>query len=117
MSTELQLVLMLLGGAVVMFAIGRPRPHVVALLLMAALPFTGAIGIGDAIAGFADPSIVLIALLFVIGEGLVRTGVAQRLGELIVKHAGAHESRLIVALMVVVACVGSVMSSTGVVAI
>lgn len=117
MTIELQLVLLLLAGAIVMFSLGRPRTDVVALLMMAALPFTGAIGIGDAIAGFADPNIVLIALLFVIGEGLVRTGVAQRLGALIVRHAGASESRLIVALMTVVALVGSVMSSTGVVAI
>lgn len=117
MSIELQWVLVLLAGAIVMFAVGRPRTDVVALLMMALLPFTGAIDVGDAIAGFADPNIVLIALLFVIGEGLVRTGVAQRLGELIVRHAGTRETRLIVSLMVVVACVGSVMSSTGVIAI
>ncbi|HEY0503059.1 MAG TPA: SLC13 family permease [Lysobacter sp.] len=117
MSTELLMVLGLLAGAIAMFAIGRPRTDVVALLMMAALPLTGAIGIADAIAGFADPSIVLIALLFVIGEGLVRTGVARQLGEAIVRHAGAREARLIVGLMLVVAAVGSVMSSTGVVAI
>jgi hypothetical protein len=33
----------------------------------------------EALAGFADPSIILIAALFVIGEGLVMTGVARRL--------------------------------------
>ncbi len=117
MSTELLLVLLLLAGAIAMFTLGRPRTDVVGLLMMAALPFTGAIDIGDAIAGFADPNIVLIALMFVIGEGLVRTGVAQRLGELIVRHAGASEVRLIAMLMVVVAVIGSVMSSTGVIAI
>lgn len=117
MTPELQLVLLLLAGAVAMFSLGRPRTDVVALLMMAALPFTGAIDIGDAIAGFSDPNIVLIALLFVIGEGLVRTGVAQRLGQRIVHHAGTSETRLVIALMAVVALVGSVMSSTGVVAI
>jgi di/tricarboxylate transporter len=75
------------------------------------------IDIGEAIAGFADPSIVLIALLFVIGEGLVRTGVAQRLSELIVRVAGGNETVLLVALMLAVGAIGSVMSSTGVVAI
>ncbi|PBN42975.1 SLC13 family permease [Sphingobium sp. D43FB] len=63
------------------------------------------------------PNIVLIAALFVIGEGLVRTGVAQRLGDLLVRHAGPGEARLIVFLMIIVAAVGSFMSSTGVVAI
>src|SRR5690606_13385030 len=55
--------------------------------------------------------------LFVIGEGLVRTGVAQRLGDAMVRRAGKSETRLIALLMVVVAGIGSVMSSTGAVAI
>lgn len=117
MSVQLQLVLVLLAVAIVMFAIGRPRADVVALLMVAMLPFTGAIGITEALAGFADPNIVLIALLFVIGEGLVRTGVARRLGEFIVRCAGGREAALVVGLMAVVAGIGSVMSSTGVVAI
>lgn len=117
MSLQLVLVLALLGGAIAMFSLGRPRTDAVALLMMAALPFTGAIGIDEAIAGFSDPSIVLIALLFVIGEGLVRTGVAQRLGGGIVRFSGGSETRLLVALMLAVALIGSVMSSTGVVAI
>jgi di/tricarboxylate transporter len=55
--------------------------------------------------------------LFVIGDALVRTGVAQKLGDLLVRHAGQSETRLVVLLMLAVASVGSVMSSTGVVAI
>ena len=72
MSGELLLVLALLGVAIVLFSLGRPRADVVALLMVALLPFTGVIDVSEAIAGFADPSVVLIALLFVIGEGLVR---------------------------------------------
>lgn len=117
MTPQLGLVLALLAGAVGMFAVGRPRTDVVALLMMAALPFTGAVSMQESLAGFADPSIVLIAMLFVIGEGLLRTGVAQRLGDLLVARAGGNETRLIVLLMLIVAAVGSVMSSTGVVAI
>src|SRR5690606_24019601 len=71
----------------------------------------------EAIAGFADPSVVLIALLFVVGEGLVRTGVAQRLSLLILRVARGSETGLVVALMLAVGALGSVMSSTGVVAI
>ena len=63
------------------------------------------------------PNIVLIAALFVIGEGLVRTGVAQRLGDWLTKTAGASETRLLVLLMLAVGILGSVMSSTGVIAI
>jgi di/tricarboxylate transporter len=47
----------------------------------------------------------------------VRTGVAQRLGDLLIRRAGHNEARLIMLLMVIVAGIGSFMSSTGVVAI
>src|SRR5690606_18065897 len=63
------------------------------------------------------PNIILIAALFVIGEGLVRTGVAQRLGDWLVQHAGRTEARLVPLLMSMVAGIGAFMSSTGVVAI
>lgn len=110
-------VLALLGAAVIMFAINRPRMDVVAVIMMTALPLTGVISMQEALAGLSDPNIVLIAALFVIGEALVRTGVAQRLGDWLTLRAGASEARLIFLLMLIVAGVGSFMSSTGVVAI
>lgn len=110
-------VLALLGAAVIMFAVNRPRMDVVAVIMMTALPLTGVISMQEALAGLSDPNIVLIAALFVIGEALVRTGVAQRLGDWLTLRAGASEARLIFLLMLIVAGVGSFMSSTGVVAI
>jgi di/tricarboxylate transporter len=100
-----------------MFVINRPRMDVVALIMIVALPLTGVITMNEAIAGFSDPNVVLIAVLFVIGEGLVRTGVARRLGDWINARAGDSETRLLVLLMAAVAGLGAVMSSTAVVAI
>lgn len=117
MSSDLIMVLSLLVVSVAMFAINRPRMDVVALLMIVALPLTGVITVGEALAGFSDPNVVLIAALFVIGEGLVRTGVAQRLGDLLIRRAGGNETRLLVLLMLLVGLIGAVMSSTGVVAI
>jgi di/tricarboxylate transporter len=117
MSNQLLVVLVLLVTAIVMFAINRPRMDAVGLIMMTALPFTGAISVNDAIAGFSDSSIVLLGALFVIGEGLVRTGVAQRLGDWLLVKAGSSETRLLVLLMAAVAVLGAFMSSTGVVAI
>jgi di/tricarboxylate transporter len=117
MTPDLLLILGLLAVTVVLFAIGRPRMDAVALIMMTLLPLTGVISMQEALAGFSDPNIILIAVLFVVGEGLVRTGVAQRLGDLLVRKAGKSEARLILFLMILVAAVGSLMSSTGVVAI
>jgi len=117
MSTDLLIVVTLLAAAVAMFALNRPRMDAVALLMMTALPFTGVITMNEALAGFSDPNIVLIAALFVVGEGLMRTGVTHRLGDWLVSRSARSETRLIVLMMIVVAGIGSVMSSTAVVAI
>lgn len=117
MNSELAVVLGLLGAAIAMFAINKPRMDAVGLLMLVGLPLTGVISMNDALAGFSDPNIVLLAALFVIGEGLVRTGVAQRLGDWLLHAAGTSETRLLVLLMTVVGTLGAFMSSTGVVAI
>ena len=114
---DLVLILLMLAAAIVMFVINRPRMDAVALLVMMAMPFTGVITMNEALAGFADPSIILIAALFVIGEGLVMTGVARRLGDWLDAKAGGSENRLLILLMAAVGGLGSLMSSTAVVAI
>jgi di/tricarboxylate transporter len=117
MNADLALVLSLLVAAIAMFAINKPRMDAVALIMLTVLPFTGVISMGEALAGFSDPNIVLIAALFVIGEGLVRTGVAQRLGDWLTAKAGSSETLLLPLLMLSVGLMGAVMSSTGAVAI
>src|SRR5690554_3560426 len=117
MNTDLAVVLALLVGSMVLFIRNKPRMDVVALLVIVALPLSGVLTIQEAVAGFSDPSVLLIAALFVIGDGLVRTGIAYKLGDWMARQAGSSETRLIVLLMLTVAALGSVMSSTGVVAI
>ena len=117
MTTQLLLVLALLGAAIAMFIANRPRMDAVGLLMIVLLPFTGVLTINEALAGFSDPSIVLLAALFVVGEGLVRTGTAQRIGDLLNEKAGSSETRMLVLLMVAGAGLGAFMSSTAVVAI
>ncbi len=115
--SDLVIVLILLSVAIVMFAINKPRLDAVALIMLVALPFTGVLTMSEALAGFSDPNIVLIAALFVLGDGLVRTGVAQRLGDWLIAKAGRSEVRLIVLLMLAVCGLGATMSSTAVTAI
>jgi di/tricarboxylate transporter len=114
---DLLVVLALLLAAILMFMRNQPRMDVVALIMIAALPFTGIVSISETLRGFSDPNVVLIALLFVLGEGLSRTGLVRRVGDLIYQHSGNNEVRLIVLIMLSVAILGSVMSSTAVIAI
>jgi len=117
MNSDLAIVLVLLAAAIAMFAINKPRMDAVGLIMLTVLPLTGVITMGEALAGFSDSAIVLLGALFVIGEGLVRTGVAQRLGDWLNEKARGSETRLLVLLMAAVTGLGAFMSSTGVVAI
>ena len=67
-------------------------------------------------AGFANPNIVLIGAMFVIGEALARTGVDRRIGDWLATRGGNRPWRQLGILMLAVGLLGSVMSSTGVVA-
>ncbi len=116
MNADLLLVLLLLGAAILMFAVNRPRVDAVALLAMVALPFTGVITVNEAIAGFANPNIVLIGAMFVIGEALARAGVARRIGDWLVTRGGNQPWRQMALLMLTVGLLGAFMSSTGIVA-
>jgi len=117
MHAQLPLVLGLLGVMIIMFVVNKPRMDIVALMAVIALPVTGVITTDQALAGFSEPNIILIAALFVIGESLVRTGVVYLIGDKLIIFAGKSENKLLILLMLSVAGLGSVMSSTGVVAI
>lgn len=117
MTTELIWVLMLLAAAMILFASNKLRMDVVALLVIIAFVMSGTLTLNEAMAGFSDPNVILIAALFVVGHGLVRTGVAYQVGEWLMKVAGNSETRMLVLLMLTVAGLGAFMSSTGVVAI
>ena len=117
MNGELIWVLSLLAIAVVLFATGKVRMDAIALMVIVAFVLSGTLTLNEAFSGFSDPNVILIAALFIIGDGLVRTGVATKMGAWLVSVAGNSETHMLVYLMLTVAGLGAFMSSTGVVAI
>lgn len=107
----------LLFVVIILFSFTKLRMDIIALLAITAIIMTGVLTPSEALSGFSDPNIVLIALLFIIGESLVRTGISYQMSEYILKVAGKNDIRIIILIMLAVALLGSVMSSTGVVAI
>ncbi|XPE50642.1 SLC13 family permease [Shigella flexneri] len=64
----------------------------------------------EVFSGFSNPNVVLIAALFIIGDGLVRTGVATVMGTWLVKVAGNGEIKMLVLLMLTVAGLARVLT-------
>lgn len=117
MTTDIAIVYAILVGAILVFLSGRVRLDVTAVAVIVLLALSGILTPSQAVAGFGNPLVVLIAGLFVVGEGLARTGMAAALGRAIASVGGTSESRIIVLLMPAVALLSAFMSSTGAVAI
>jgi hypothetical protein len=61
-TPELAIVLALLAAAILLFALNKPRMDAVALVMLTVMPLTGVISMSDALAGFSDSNVVLLAL-------------------------------------------------------
>jgi di/tricarboxylate transporter len=116
MTDQMLIVFGILAGAVGLFAWGRPRVDIVAILVVLSLMLSRVLTPQEALAGFGDPVVILIAAIFIVGEALVNTGVAHRLGEAVLKAGAGNETRLIVLIMVLAAGIGAFMSSSAIVA-
>lgn len=66
-----------------------------------------------AFSGLSDSTVVLFAGMFVVGAALFYTGLAQKIGETVVSHAGTSENGLMLAIMVVTATMSAFLSNTG----
>ena len=106
----------ILGVTIVLFVWGRWSSDLVALLSLLALALFGVIGTRDALAGFGNPTIIMIAALFVVGEGLSRTGVTGWGGKRLLEAARGSKIRLLVVVMAGTALLSAFISNTGAVA-
>jgi di/tricarboxylate transporter len=117
LSPDTLFVFGLAAVATVMLATDRVRFDMVALLVVLSLAASGVLTEREALAGFGSPVVLIVAGLLVVGKMLTRTGIASMIGEWMARAAGDSEIRLLVLLMLVAGVLGSVMSSTAVVAI
>lgn len=83
-----------LGGAITLGLLGIITPKVV-------------------FSGLSDSTVVLFAGMFVVGGALFYTGLAQKIGETVVSHAGTSENGLMLAIMLVTAIMSAFLSNTG----
>lgn len=116
MSSDQIIVLAILGGAILLFA-AKLRVDLVALLVVLALILSGVASPAEGVAGFGSTVVVMIASLLVVGEALARTGVANVVGSWIARFGKGGEGRTRAAVIVAAGVLGSVMSSTAVVAL
>ena len=107
---------LILGAVVVLFIWNRLPVELVAVGAALALYATGVLEVEEALTGFGDPAVVLIASLFVVSEGLDATGVTAWAGQELIARVGESRSRLMVLVMLLVAVLTALISVNGAVA-
>ncbi|HRF94043.1 MAG TPA: SLC13 family permease [Aggregatilineales bacterium] len=114
---EIAIVLGVTAGVIILFINDRVRVDVVALGGLITLLVTGVLTTGEALSGFSSTSLMSIAFLFVVGEAVFRSGLADTIANRIFLFAGQEERRLLLVLCASVAFLSAFISSTGVVAL
>ncbi len=126
---EIPIVLIILAIALTLFVTERLPADLVALLSLGALLLAGIIGhwaggiradhwitLDDALSGFCNPAVVTVAAMFVLSEGLNRTGAMTAVARLFAR-LGSRPLVLLLAVIGIVAPVSAFVNNTAAVAV
>ncbi len=117
MTSEIALVLLILGVAIVLFASERIRVDVISMMVLLTLLFTGLLTTEEAFSGFSSPAVITVWAIYIVSAGLMYTGIADFLGRRIMRVSGRKEWRLIMVIMVTVGVMSAFMNNIGATAV
>jgi len=108
--------LIILTITIALFIWGKFTPDIVALLSMLSLFIFGILDLKETLSGFSNPTVIMIAALFIIGEGLSQTGWTAIAGQTFIKWAGKSISKLLMIITLGSGFLSGFVSNTGTVA-
>ncbi|MBF8150899.1 SLC13 family permease [Winogradskyella sp. F6397] len=110
------LMLAILIITISLFIWGKFTPDIIALISMLSLFVFGILDLTETLSGFSNPTVIMIAALFIIGEGLSQTGWTALAGEKFIKLAGKSKVKLLLITTFGSGLLSGVVSNTGTVA-
>jgi di/tricarboxylate transporter len=113
MDLQITLMLLVLGATVVLFVTEALRVDVIAIVVMLTLAWLGLISPATAFSGFASNAVMSIIAVMILGYGIDRSGVMNRVARKIVEVAGTGEKRLTAFSSAVVGIVSAFMQNIG----
>jgi len=113
LNTEILMVLGIIGLAVFLFIVEWIRVDMVAILMTVLLPVLGLVTPKEAFSGFSSNAVISIIAVIIIGAGLDKTGLINRVVKPVVRLAGNSASRVIIAMGATVAGISSFMQNIG----
>jgi di/tricarboxylate transporter len=113
MTLDIALTLLIILGALILFATEKLRVDVVALMVLITVGVLGLVPADKLFSGFSNSAVVTVWAVYMVSGGLFKTGVANALGSGILKVAGNTESRLIATIMLTVGVLSAFMNNVG----
>ena len=113
LTTEMILVMSMIGLAVFLFIAEWIRVDMVAILMTVTLPLLHLVTPKEAFSGFSSNAVISIIAVIIIGAGLDKTGLINRLVKPVMKVAGNSSSRVVIAMGATVAVISSFMQNIG----
>ncbi len=110
------LMLLILFVTIVLFIWGKLPPDIVALISMLSLFLFGILDYKETLSGFSNSTVIMIAALFVVGEGISSTGWTAMAGRKFVNWAGNSASKLLIIISMGAGVLSGFVSNTGTVA-
>ena len=117
MTIEIALVLGILLIALVLFVTEVLRMDLVALLVLSTLGISGLVSPAQAVSGFSNAAVITVWAMFILSEGLTRTGIANILGQQLLRVSGRSEISLILVVMLTAGGLSAFMNNIGVAAL
>lgn len=114
---DMHLTFILLSIATLLFINGKIRSDLIAVGLLITLTLLGIITPAEALAGFSNSVVIMIAGLFIIGAGIFNTGLANKIGNRLIALGQGSETKLLIIIMLTVGVFSAFMSNTGTVAV
>lgn len=113
LTTEMIMVMGMIGIAIFLFIVEWIRVDMVAILMTISLPLLKLVTPKEAFVGFSSNAVISIIAVIIIGAGLDKTGIINRLVAPILRVAGSSPSRVILAMGGTVAGISSFMQNIG----
>lgn len=117
MTLDIAIVLGILLISLVLFVSEKIRMDVTALLVLSALILSNQLTPQQAVAGFSNAAVVAVWAMFILSDGLTRTGIADVIGRNILRLSGNHETRMIFVIMLTAGSLSFFMNNIGVAAL
>ena len=117
MSFEILFVFVLLAVAVILFVTDYVTFDVTAIIIMACLMVTGILTPSEGLSGFSNPATVTVAAMFILSEGMRRTGILNQAGDYFTEKMKKNLMFWFFSLLLFIAVISAFINNTAAVAI